>query len=57
VTDAEREQQRASLEQRIAEAELTPYQAMVVRNVARWENVTAALDWIERLGEVATDER
>lgn len=44
---------RAQLEQAIEAAQLRPYQAMVVRTIAAGENVTAALDFIERLGEVS----
>ena len=50
--DADRER----IEQAIAEAHLSPYQAMVIRTIAGEENMTAALDWIERVRE-ATDER
>lgn len=47
----------ARIEQAIADAQLRPYQAMVVRNTAAEWSVTAALDWIEAIGEEATDER
>lgn len=50
--DAERE----TVEAAIAEARLRPYQAMVIRQIAVGENVTAALDWIAQVRE-ATDER
>lgn len=42
---------RDLIERRIAEAGLRPYQAMVVRQIAAGENVTAALDWIEQVSE------
>ena len=48
---------RAAIERAIEEAGLRPYQAMVVRNTAAEWSVTAALDWIEAIGEEATDER
>lgn len=45
-------EQRAYIEQRIAEVGLRPYQAMVVRRIADAENVTAAVNWIEQIAEV-----
>ena len=49
VTEAD----RARIEQAIAEAQLRPYQAMVIRQIAVGENMTAALDWIEQVREVS----
>lgn len=48
---------RAVVEQHIAEAGLRPYQAMVVRRIAQDENVTAALNWIMQMKEVSDGDR
>jgi len=42
---------RDRVEQAIQDAHLGAYQAMVVRQIAAGENVTAALDWIEQVRE------
>ena len=52
MTDVDRER----IEQAIAEAQLSPYQAMVIRTIAGEENVTAALGFIVSMME-ATNER
>lgn len=52
MTEVERE----TVEQAIAEAQLRPYQAMVIRQIAVGENVTAALDWIAQVREVSDDD-
>lgn len=43
------------VEQRIVEAHLGPYQAMVIRAIARDENVTTALDFVAKLRKVNGD--
>jgi hypothetical protein len=45
VTEADRE----TVEQAIAEAQLSPYQAMVIRTIAEGENMTAALTFLEQV--------
>ena len=49
MTDSDRE----TVEQAIAEAQLSPYQAMVIRTIAEGENMTAALGFIVSMGEVS----
>ena len=41
--------ERAQLEQAIADAHLGAYQSMVIRMIARDENLTAAKNWIATL--------
>jgi len=53
VTDSD----RAAIERAIEDAQLRPYQAMVVRNTAAEWSVTAALDWIEAMGELEASDR
>ena len=46
---------RAQLEQAIEAAHLRPYQAMVIRMIARDENLTAATNWIATLKSEVSD--
>ena len=48
MTDTERD----LIERAIAEAQLRPYQAMVIRTIAEGENMTAALTFLQQVGEV-----
>ena len=48
---------RDRVEQAIQDAHLGAYQAMVVRNTAAEWSVTAALDWIEAMGELEASDR
>lgn len=47
---------RAAIERAIEDAHLGAYQAMVVRNTAAEWSVTAALDWIEAMGELEVED-
>jgi hypothetical protein len=50
--DSVSEDDRTQLEQAITDAQLRPYQAMVIRTIAEGENVTAALRFLEDVREV-----
>ena len=48
MTDEQREQLEAAIEA----AHLRPFQAMVIRTIAQGENMTAALTFLQQVGEV-----
>lgn len=50
-----RDSDRATIEQAIEDAQLRPYQAMVIRTITEGENVTAALTFIEQMKEVSDE--